>query len=85
MENKIIDNMHQQSKLRGYLYVAENYVKETWLFSIFRALSFEQIEDTYNIYCVGCSRFLTLGGAHTHYLIDLLFHETTTIPPKALN
>lgn len=34
------------------------------------------------VYCVGCARFLRLGGARPHHLPDLLFQEKTTIPAK---
>lgn len=34
------------------------------------------------VYCVGCGRYLRLGGAKPHHLMDLLLSEPTTIPPK---
>lgn len=36
------------------------------------------------VYCVGCARFLNLGGARAHHLIDLLYNEPTTVEAKQL-
>lgn len=36
------------------------------------------------VHCTGCARYLNLGGGHARHMIDLLFNEETTIPPKPI-